>query len=175
MNIHLISLLALHILLSIVMPTCRSASNQFQGYRGSKVDMGVNGLPHSTSRRGKAIVLPVFECGLYWAHPANLLLCMLGDKDPAVRKEAVDKVMSLHNSPPQSQLSTSSGRACGHPLKRQASGTPVIPPYQLPKPVYDAPHYSKMIDWSVEQVIAIRSGVSKGLEDGCKPPALWGV
>jgi hypothetical protein len=48
----------------------------------------------------RAIVLPIFECGLYWAHPANLLLCMLGDKDPAVRKEAVDKVMSLHHSPP---------------------------------------------------------------------------
>jgi hypothetical protein len=122
----------------------------------------------------RAIVLLIFERGLYWAHPANLLLCRLGDEDLAVRKEAVDKVICLCHSPPQPQSSTLSGRACGPLLKRRASGTLVIPPYQLPKPVYDAPHYSKMIDWSVEQVIAIYvwRGVSKGVEDGCRPPAL---
>ena len=122
----------------------------------------------------RAIMLPVFECGLYWAHPANLLLCMLGDEDPVVQKEALEKVMSLRHSPLQPQPSTLPGRACGRSLRRRASGTPVIPPYQLPKPVYDAPHYSKMIDWSVEQVIAtdVWHGVSKGVEDGCRPPAL---
>jgi hypothetical protein len=65
----------------------------------------------------RAIGLPVFERGLYWAHPANLLLCMLGDENPAVWKEAVDKVMSLCHSSPQPQPSTSSGQACGRPLK----------------------------------------------------------
>jgi hypothetical protein len=102
------------------------------------------------------------------------LLCMLGDEDPVVRKEAVEKVMSLRHSPPQPQPSTLPGRARGCPLKRRASGTPVIPPYQLPKPVYDAPHYSKMIDWSVEQVkdIDVWRKVSKGVEDGCRLPAL---
>jgi hypothetical protein len=32
------------------------------------------------SEEEKAIGLPIFERGLYWAHPANLLLYMLGDQ-----------------------------------------------------------------------------------------------
>jgi hypothetical protein len=75
----------------------------------------------------RAIVLPIFERGLYWAHPANLLLCMLGDEGPAVRKETVYKVMCLRHSPPQPQPSTLSRRACGSHFKRRASGTQVIP------------------------------------------------
>lgn len=58
----------------------------------------------------QAIVLPVFERGFHYAHPEDLFLGMLADKDANIRREAVDKILTVRHS--TVEASAGRGRGC---------------------------------------------------------------
>ena len=76
------------------------------------------------------IVRPVIQRNAYWAHPEAILLGMLSDPDPKVRREAVSKIVQC-----------------------SAEASDELRQYQLPKINFDAVHYSQLIDWSKERII----------------------
>ena len=87
------------------------------------------------------ILEPVFKRGLmHWAHSEQLLLACLADHDADVRGRAVARIVQLRHE------SEEPPRKRGRPT---ASGLRV---FQLPKPNWEATHYSNMIDWKAEQV-----------------------
>ena len=87
------------------------------------------------------ILEPVFKRGLmHWAHSEQLLLACLADHDADVRGRAVARIIQLRHE------SEEPPRKRGRPT---ASGLCV---FQLPKPNWEATHYSNMIDWKAEQV-----------------------
>ena len=71
---------------------------------------------------------PYVDRNAYYAHPEPLLLAMLDDDDRLIRKKAVTIIENIR--------------------KQQPSPRP-IRPYKVPKLIYDADSYDKMIDWDL--------------------------
>ena len=104
----------------------------------------LNSLPKDEQR----IVFPTFQHGFFWAHSKQLLLGCLGSENGDVRAQAVARILHLRHTE-ATEPSTSRGKG-----KRVKS----IRILKMPMPIYSATHFSKMIDWTTEQI--------------CEPPYL---
>ena len=102
-------------------------------------------LPQDEQR----IIRPVYERGfMHWCHPEQLILACLGDHDPDVRAQAVARIICQRNNhraattePPRAKKSKG-----GKGKEKNEVRT-----FILPTPLYEAQHYSTMIDWANEQ------------------------
>ena len=90
----------------------------------------------------------VFERGFFYGHSEQLFLGCLACEDPDVRAQAVARIFALrYPTTVEQEPSTSTGR--GRSRKQPMTDLRI---FKLPKPVYNATHFSRMIDWSTEQV-----------------------
>ena len=96
----------------------------------------------------RKILFPVFERGFFYGHSEQLFLGCLACEDPDVRAQAVARIFALrYPTTVEQEPSTSTGR--GRSRKQPMTDLRI---FKLPKPVYNATHFSRMIDWSTEQV-----------------------
>ena len=93
----------------------------------------------------RSVVSPVIERGFFWAHPEQLLLGCLGSSDEDVRARAVAKIIAVRQGEGQGQALKDKGRK----RKRAESDVRI---FHLPKPNYDATHFSEMIFWDQESI-----------------------
>ena len=93
----------------------------------------------------RKIISPVFERGFFWGHSEQLLLGCLASPDVSVRALAVSRIFKLRKCQ-TSQSSTQKGKG----NKRKGNSNVRI--FNIPKPVYEANHFSKMINWKTEQI-----------------------
>ena len=87
------------------------------------------------------LIHPVLDCIFFWAHPEQLFLGCLGSEDADVRARAIARIVALCKPPKAGKLI--SKRKWG-----QSSGRV----FQLPKPNYNADHFSYMINWETEVI-----------------------
>jgi hypothetical protein len=85
----------------------------------------------------KGVVLPIFRKNFYWGHSENLWLAQLADADPAIRLDAVNKILDLRHAPSPAPLSTT--------RRRKKSATSKFRNFEVPELILDASDYTQMI------------------------------
>jgi hypothetical protein len=85
----------------------------------------------------KNTALKVVQNNSYFAHPENILASMLEDADEAIRKEAVDRIISIRK------------KRLANPRSKYARG---IRFFKLPSMQWTASNYTKMINWKKNNV-----------------------
>ena len=99
-------------------------------------------LAHKLPADERSVVCPVLERGFFWGHPEQLLLGCLGSPDEDVRARAVARIIALHQCPaPKGKVGK---------RKRGPSNVRIL---HLPKPNYQANHFSQMINWEAEIIL----------------------
>ena len=105
----------------------------------------IHGLPFDE----QCVLKPVFERGLFWAHPEQLLLGCLGSADRDVRARAVARIIKAREGSTTQGGSKGKGGRGGKGGKRKDNPVRI---FNLPKPIYTAKDFSTMIDWEKEEV-----------------------
>ena len=89
----------------------------------------------------RGVVCPVLERRFFWGHLEQLLFGCLGSPDEDVRARAVAIIIALRQCP------ASKGKVGKR--KRGPSNVRIL---HLPKPNYQANHFSQMINWEAEVI-----------------------
>lgn len=118
----------------------------WRAYQGPEIAYMAMKLVNGLSVDEKRIMSPVFERGfLYWMHPEQLILGCLASSDADVRAQAVARILKIRSDaslPPKPTVGK----------KRKRKPAPKVRIIELPDPIYEATHFTKMINWSKSQM-----------------------
>lgn len=130
----------------------------------------INLLTHLNGKE-KQVAKKAIQRNAFYAHPENLLLTMLSDDEPKIRKVAIDHIMDIRNAVGSESTSSantgqereeenlddvdiegySDDEASGNEVEDdEFPQDPSIRPFKVPMLQFHATSYDKMIDWNKE-------------------------